>query len=113
MLGPLSMLSFVLLVIIFETIYRCRNKYSLGHIKTLEVDGKVVSFTPEEIDNQVKAGKQLVIFDNLVLNLDGYYWRHPGGKFNLTHNYGRDISKFFFGGYNLVNVKGKRPTHHS
>jgi len=31
----------------------------------------------------------------------------------LTHNYGRDISKFFFGGYNLVQVQGKKPKHHS
>ena len=29
------------------------------------------------------------------------------------HNFGRDISKFFYGGYNLVNVKGKQPHHHS
>jgi len=55
----------------------------------------------------------LVIFDNLVLNLNGFERQHPGGKFNLTHNYGKDISKFFFGGYNLVQVKGKRPHHHS
>ena len=31
----------------------------------------------------------------------------------MVHNFGRDISKFFYGGYNLVNVKGKRPHHHS
>ena len=57
---------------------------------------------PSDVDECVKEGKQLVIFDNLVLNLNGYERIHPGGKFNLTHNYGRDISKFFFGGYNLV-----------
>jgi len=38
---------------------------------------------------------------------------HPGGKFNLVHNYGRDISKFFFGGYSLVNIPNKRPYAHS
>ena len=54
-----------------------------------------------------------MIFDNLVLDLKGYHRNHPGGKFNLIHNLGRDISKFFFGGYNLVNVQGKRPHHHS
>jgi len=49
------------------------------------------------------------------LDLKGYERNHPGGKFNLIHNLGRDISKFFFGGYNLVNVKKghKRPHHHT
>lgn len=58
-------------------------------------------------------GKQLVVFDNLVLDLNGYERFHPGGKFNLTHNYGRDVSKFFFGGYKLVNVKNEGPYTHS
>lgn len=33
---------------------------------------------------------------------------HPGGKFLIEHNIGRDISKFFYGGYALDNndVKG-------
>jgi len=31
----------------------------------------------------------------------------------MGHNFGRDISKFFYGGYNLVNSKEKRPHHHS
>ena len=35
-LAPLSLLTFVLLVAIFETIYRLRNKYSLGQIKATE-----------------------------------------------------------------------------
>ena len=62
----------------------------------------------------MKQGKQLVIFDNLVLNLNGYERVHPGGKFNLIHNLGRDVSKFFYGGYNLVNEKSHtRPHHHT
>jgi hypothetical protein len=27
--------------------------------------------------------------------------KHPGGAFVLSHNVGRDISKFFYGGYAL------------
>ncbi len=38
---------------------------------------------------------------------------HPGGKFNLTHNLGRDVSKFFFGGYSLVNSFNVKPHTHS
>jgi cytochrome b involved in lipid metabolism len=26
---------------------------------------------------------------------------HPGGKFVIEHNIGRDVSKFFYGGYSL------------
>lgn len=114
-LGVISLLSFCFIVMVLEAIYRLRNKYAKGHITTPEPSelGKVQAFSPEEIDLQVKAGKELVIFDNLVLNLNGYTRLHPGGKFNLTHNFGRDVSKFFFGGYNLVQVRGKRPYHHS
>jgi hypothetical protein len=36
---------------------------------------------------------------------------HPGGRFFLEKNYGRDISKFYFGGYSMV--QGARPYTHS
>lgn len=48
-----------------------------------------------------------------MLDLNGFERIHPGGKFNLMHNLGRDISKFFFGGYSLINKSGKRPHTHS
>jgi len=38
---------------------------------------------------------------------------HPGGRFTLNRNYGRDISKFYYGGYVLVNGKGIRAYNHS
>jgi cytochrome b involved in lipid metabolism len=41
----------------------------------------------------------LVILDNLVLDVSDYMMNHPGGKFLLEYNIGRDISKFFYGGY--------------
>ena len=111
-LSPISALTFAFLVFLFEAIYRLRNKYALGHIKTSEKT-KSREFTPEEVDTAVEKGRPLVIFDNLVLDIKDYHLMHPGGKFNLTHNYARDISKFFFGGYSLVQVKGKWPHHHS
>ena len=45
--------------------------------------------------------KKLVILDNLILDVGDYMDNHPGGKFLLEHNIGRDISKFFYGGYGL------------
>jgi cytochrome b involved in lipid metabolism len=56
----------------------------------------------------------LVILDDLVLDVTDYMDNHPGGKFLLQHNIGRDISKFFYGGYALDgNMVGadKRNTH--
>ena len=62
------------------------------------------------MERAVAEGESLVIFDNLVLDLEksfipliNYVKVHPGGKFVLMKNFGRDISKFFYGGYSLVN----------
>ena len=38
----------------------------------------------------------------MVLNVDGFEKYHPGGAFVIEHNIGRDISKFFYGGYALT-----------
>ena len=37
----------------------------------------------------------------MVLNLSNFSHHHPGGKFVLDQTAGRDISKFFYGGYAL------------
>ena len=48
-LAPINMASFFFLVIVFEAIYRIRNKYSLGHVKTPKVQAnhEYKSYTPE------------------------------------------------------------------
>ena len=38
---------------------------------------------------------------------------HPGGRFTLKKNYGRDISKYFYGAYKLVNVPNEKIYNHS
>ena len=43
----------------------------------------------------------MVILDDYVVNIAGFIDEHPGGKFSLEHNIGRDVSKFFYGGYSL------------
>ena len=40
-----------------------------------------------------------MLLDDLVLDVTDYMFNHPGGKFLLEHNIGRDVSKFFYGGY--------------
>jgi len=48
-LGLISLLVFCILVAIFEAIYRIRNSYSMGHIKTPQIktpEGKIKTLTP-------------------------------------------------------------------
>lgn len=45
-----------------------------------------------------------MILDAYVLDVTYFMDEHPGGRFSLEHNIGRDISKFFHGGYSLENT---------
>ena len=38
---------------------------------------------------------------------------HPGGKFSLKANVGRDISKYFHGGYSLENLGDNKVPNHT
>ena len=68
-------------------------------------------YTAQMVDIEVERGEKLVILDNLILNTNGYERQHPGGKFTLIKNFGRDISKFYYGGYALVQSKGAYGVH--
>lgn len=57
--------------------------------------------THAEFAQRVKSGEKLCILDNLVLDLSGFAHKHPGGAFLINYTAGRDISKFFYGGYAL------------
>ena len=54
-----------------------------------------------------------MILDNQVLDVALFPGQHPGGKFVFTKNYGRDISKFFYGGYKLVQIPTEISYTHS
>lgn len=56
-----------------------------------------------EFEIRIKNGEKLAILDDMVLDLTQFLDNHPGGKFSLAQNIGRDISKFFYGGYSLEN----------
>lgn len=55
----------------------------------------------------------MVILDDLVLDISRFKFSHPGGKFAIDYNIGRDVSKFFYGGYLLENNSGLKPHTHS
>jgi hypothetical protein len=54
-----------------------------------------------------------VILDDRVLDMSKFPLYHPGGNFVLTHDIGRDISKFFYGGYILENYNRSKPHTHT
>ena len=119
MLGPAAFIGFCLLVLIFEIKYRCKERNSKMVLHNPVVtsskgkrNNRIKIFAFSEIDEEVENGRKLLLFDNLVLDLDGYERLHPGGKFVLNRNVGRDISKFFYGGYAMVNYPGVKPFSH-
>ena len=106
-LGPLSFGIFCTTVLISEIIYRKVSGRSFMKLSTPEAGTKIRNktikfYSPRRLDRAIADGQHLVVLDNLILALNGYEKLHPGGKFLITKNYGRDISKFFYGGYVMV-----------
>jgi len=64
----------------------------------------------DQFNAAVQSGSKFVILDNMVVDVADFINHHPGGRFVLTHNIGRDISKFFYGGYNLEGNTGPNPS---
>ncbi len=62
-----------------------------------------------EFNDQINQGRKLVILDHMVLDVEQFINQHPGGRFVLMHNIGRDVSKFFHGGYSLEDNMGRKP----
>jgi hypothetical protein len=61
----------------------------------------------------IARGDKLVILDDMVLDVRNFRWEHPGGQFLIDFHIGRDISKYFYGGYVLEHSTGMKPTNHS
>ena len=49
----------------------------------------------------------------MVLDIGDYIKSHPGGAFAMSANIGRDVSKYFYGGYSLENINPVKPHKHS
>ena len=80
----------------------------------LEFSDGIKVIPVDEFEKMVENGRKLVIIDNYVLDLGEWSGFHPGGKFTIEKTVGRDISKFFYGGYQLINEpNGYKPYRHS
>lgn len=54
-----------------------------------------------------------MIIDDLILDVSQFMSEHPGGRFLVEHSIGRDVSKYFYGGYVMENGVGLTPHRHS
>ena len=69
----------------------------------------------EEFRRNCEEGKELVILDDLVLNVGQFAKFHPGGYYAIHQNRSRDVSKFFWGGYQMngSQLAATKPYRHS
>lgn len=54
--------------------------------------GHLRSLTSTEVEKLLFEGRQIVILDGTVLQLDGWLNEHPGGRLAILHMVGRDAS---------------------
>lgn len=90
-------------LIICELIYQCNNMYETEWMIDKYENG-TTDLTVEEFKKRVANGEDLVILDDMVLNVSWFKTEHPGGQFSIEMNLGRDVSKYFYGGYSLENI---------
>jgi hypothetical protein len=70
--------------------------------------------TEEEFYAITRRGRRhLLLLDDLVLDATDYAPYHPGGKFIIERTRGTDISKFFYGGYNLEPLSNGKNYNHT
>ena len=100
-------LIFYSILITSEVIYRIKRKTEVE----FEAEEDIENITKVEFHDMVyNKGEALVILDEYVLDVGEFMHKHPGGRFVLKHNIGRDISKYFYGGYTLDgNTNRKNP----
>ena len=109
--GPIALIEitiFGFLWIVHECVLRRynRNNFKIieGHdLQAIQERNGQKIWTSAEIEKAVSLGDSICVCDNLVLRTDGYERVHPGGKFVIVKNFGRDIAKFYYGNYSLMN----------
>jgi len=92
----ISPVAFLVPLIIMEAHHQV---YLRKHVQFV---APLTTITEEEFYAITRKGRRhLVLLDDLVLDATDYAPYHPGGKFIIERTRGTDVSKFFYGGYNL------------
>ena len=99
-------------IIVFFALLLCIEIYHQIHMRReTPFKGSDNLISSEQFEQRIAKGEKLVILDDLVLDISHYAENHPGGRFLLHHNIGRDVSKFFYGGYSMENFNGNPKAH--
>ena len=104
----LSIALFFFLFLVFEVSHQLYLRQEIKFNEPLN------TMSDEEFQMEVQKGKQkLVILDDLVLDVTQFAGSHPGGRFLLEKNVGKDISRYFYGGYSYEPLQGAKNNTHS
>lgn len=47
---------------------------------------------PKEVEGMIADGHTIVVFQDMILRLDSWLQRHPGGRLAILHMVGRDAT---------------------
>ena len=89
----------VAILFIAEFIYRLRSKR-----KEIDLDvneGRLQTMSPDEFLIQVRGGKQWAMYNQYVVDVSSLLSTHPGGRFVIEKNIGREIGKYLYGAYTV------------
>jgi Cytochrome b5-like Heme/Steroid binding domain len=106
-LSIILFITFFGLIVLFEILFRMFKRRETPFVEPERMIPRA------EFDQRVNLGENLVLLDDLVLDVTRFKSEHPGGQFLLQFHLGRDVSKFFYGGYVLENESGMKPYTHS
>lgn len=109
--NKLGVLHFVTIFIFFAIFEIFIYKSKQGEVILTGGDHAQDIITLEDYNQRLAEGENLAILEDFVVDLSKFKFSHPGGKFVIEHNIGRDISKFFYGSYMLEN--NMKPHLHS
>jgi hypothetical protein len=89
---------YILIIVAIEILYRFRFQYKEKGV--IRKQG-IPEYTRKEFDELIIKGSQLVLFNNYVLDIEGFKDEHPGTAFVLKENIGNEIGKYFYGAYSM------------
>eukprot|EP00347_Sterkiella_histriomuscorum_P018766 403344262 len=108
-----TLLAFIHCGFFYTVLITYELTFRFVHRKNTKFISHPNKMTVQEFEDRIKKGEQLVLMNHLVLDISRYKFSHPAGAFVIDKNVGRDISKFFDGGYTLENKAGVKPCNHS
>lgn len=80
----------------------------------LKAKADVAVMSVDEFKIMITDKKSTVmLIENNVIELKDWDQFHPGGKFVLHKNFGRDVTKYWYGGYQMIDHYRDRRHSHS